>query len=250
MILFQTDYFEDELPLWEAVGAKCITGLCRDEDITEFGPIIPRGTIAFFNSVKFSLRNKGYPDITWPFNNNWNRYSYLSWTSCDDLLNNDFKTFYGFEDLKKHIKINGPRWVRSNSGSKIFTGGVFDLESIIVEEEYFKQHGGTNVEFVAASPKQIDKEWRLIIVGGEIVCSSMYMYKGEPNEKRGAPNNLLLFAEGWVKKHAHLFVHSYTMDICDSGGRYFLVEVNNLLTSGWYFADKEKIINKIVNIKK
>lgn len=246
MILFQNNYFEDEEPFWKEVNAKIIHGLCRAEDIDAFEPIIARGTIAFHKSVEAELRFKKWPNLMWPFNNDWHKYSYSYFSELPEMLNSDRLFSESDIEVSNYLKENGPQWIRSDSGSKIFSGGVFTFEQFQIEREYFNQHNYGKIKFVIAKPKEIQREWRLIIINNKIVDASMYMYKGETNEKRGVPNDLLIFADDWRKMHEYILPHSYVLDVCDSGGKYFCIELNNALTSGWYACDIEKIVKEIV----
>lgn len=264
-ILFQNDYFPEEQAIWEKYGAKVIHGLCPEKIIKEFSPVVARGTIAFDRSVKQSLKYNGWPNIMWPFENDWKVYNYDYLMNCSDLLNYDAKITCGYDSdldiILIQIMEKGPRWVRSNSGSKLFSGGVFDEKSFRNEMNYIRRDDMHNdISYVSSSPKKINKEWRCVIINHEVISSSQYMNDGEPEIRsyKETPKEVIKFAEYWVKKHMLMFPDSYTLDICDIGGwvdhsnggwEYDLkiVEVNNLTTSGYYECDIERIVNVIVN---
>jgi hypothetical protein len=264
-ILFQNDYFPEEQAIWEKYGAKVIHGLCPEKVIKEFSPVVARGTIAFDRSVKQSLKYNGWPNIMWPFNNDWKVYNYDYLMNFNDLLNDDAEIIIDTEwsndpidDVWSAITHSEGKklWVRSNSGSKQFSGGVFTEEEFLKERDYLKQKG-INLDFVIASPKKIYKEWRCVIINHEVISSSQYMKNCEPETKSytETPEGVIKFANYWAKKHMFMFPDSYVLDVCDVGklvGGYYeddyrVCEVNSLLSSGWYECDIERIVDIIVN---
>jgi len=245
-ILFQDDYFEDEIPIWKKYGATIIHGLCDERDIKEFGPTIARGTISFDRSVKQSFKYKNWPNLMWPFNNDWKVYNYDYLLNCSDILNEDavIVNMIRYYDIFKSF---GEKfWIRSNSGAKLFTGGIFTPDEMEVEFEYFRQKGMGNFELVLANPKEIGIEWRIVIIDGRVIAGSAYMDGGEPKVNDIVPFYVVDFTKEWVKKHKFLFPSSYVVDVCEHDDALKVVEVNNLLTSGWYDCDVEAIVKAII----
>lgn len=265
-LLFQNNYFPEEQKIWEKYGATIINGLCPEKIIIDFYPLVARGTIAFDRSVKQSLKYNGWPDITWPFINDWKVYNYDYLLNCSDLLNRDARIFKIDEIANDWTMqevtggFHGSKyWIRSNSGSKQFSGGVFDLAEFLVEREYLSQKN-LDIELVAAKPKNLKQEWRCVIINHMVISTSQYMNEGEPEVKSftETPSEVIDFAKYWVKKHIFMFPNSYVLDVCDMGGwsvdsdgKYeydlYVVEVNNLTTSGYYACDVERIVEEIVN---
>lgn len=256
IILFQDDYFPEEKNIWEKYGAVVVHGL-HGKNFNTFEPILARGTIAFDRSVKQTLRSQGWPDITWPLLNDWKVYNYDYLLNCSDLLNSDAHIYhndsewsdnYPMDDVWSDVWFFKKRWIRSNSGSKLFTGGIFDEPTYIVERDYLEQHNLKDIEFVTAEPKIIGKEWRLIIINDTVISGSLYMDKGEVVTDSKLPQEVVDFATEWVKKHHYLFPQGYVLDVCEHEDQYKVVEVNNLLTSGWYNSDIDKIVYHITHL--
>ena len=265
-ILFQNNYFPEEQEIWGKYDSIIVNGLCPEKIIREFSPVVARGTIAFDRSVKQSLKYNGWPDIMWPFNNDWKVYNYDYLLNCSDLLNYDaeiVKIDQFSNDWNMYEVINGfpgsKYWIRSNSGNKQFSGGVFDLDEFLVECEYLKQKN-LDIELVVAKPKKLNQEWRCVIINHQVVSTSQYMNEGTPEIKSfvETPSEVINFTEYWVKKHMFMFPDSYVLDVCDMGGwsvnsgdgyeyDYRVVEINNLTTSGYYGCDIERIVDEIVN---
>jgi len=258
---------------------------CDEKDLV-FGPIFPRGSIAFINSLKFSLRAKGWPDLIWPFNQNAALFNYSSWkwwhedlhktVWFDDMLNFDAKfemrvaqesdgakakpiwepdTFSFFKldwtdkIRPKHLisnsgeNLNWPLWIRSNSGNKLFSGGVFTRERFLKEYEYLLQNNLTDIELVMAKPKSIGREWRLVFVGNQYVTGSQYMNKGVIDLST-VPHEVSEWGHNWATKWGHNWGGNFVLDVCESLG-YKVVEINCLSSSGLYMCDMRKFMTAV-----
>lgn len=236
MILINS-YFENERELWgEHIFCE---DLCRDNDIERngFTPIVARGSIAFDNSVKFTLKTLGLPDLRFPFNNDPKYYNYSNWGYLPNLLNHEFlicdKNF-----TLDALKAFGKLWIRCASGNKNFTGGVFTKDEFEQELEYLKQVNCDDIDFVIDRAKQINREYRFVFVGGKVISSSLYMENGNPKQGEPAPDDLIKFAQKWFDIQC-ILPKSVVVDITDDQK---IIEINNLFTSGWYSCDLEKII--------
>lgn len=254
-ILFQDNYFEEETSIWKARGATIIHGLCYEKYIKEFSPVIPRGTIAFHNTTKSALKYMGYPDIIWPFYNDWRVYTYSFLGTCQNILNWDKEVYCCPPERGQMLEKfkEGSKWIRCNSGKKQFSGGVYTLDELIAEWGNSSMNEPEDTEYAIASPKTIGREWRIVIIENEIQSSSQYMNKGEPEtlSYTKTPENVLKFAEEWRKSHLFWSIPpSYVLDVCEHEGDLKIVEINNLLTSGWYECDIEKIVDKIISTVK
>jgi len=257
-VIFQQEYFEEELPVWEEHGAIITNGFYDAEKITDFSPIIIRGTIACYKVFKNSLTHRGWPDITWPFNNNWLKYSYDRLPLCSDVLNDDHTTthfFYNTEysnlpihDVEGCFTEDMPRmWIRSVSGSKNFSGGVFTKDEYTAELQYLEQKC-PDINLVVSTPKIIGCEWRIIIIDDKIISASQYMDAGTPVYSSDVPKEVLKFAESWRLHNAFAASGSYVLDICEHNESLKVVEINNLLTSGWYSCDVEKVVDTLYDV--
>jgi hypothetical protein len=256
-VIFQQEYFEEELPIWEKKGAIIASGLYDAEHGLDFAPIIARGTIAFYKVFQRSLLQRGWPDLTWPFNNNWNKYSYDRLLLCSGILNDSTTTeiFYNTEhsnlpihDVESCFSEDAPRiWIRSVSGSKNFSGGVFSKEEYAAELQYLEQKC-PDISLVISTPKILGCEWRVVIINDEIISASQYMDAGNPVYNSDVPTAVLKFAERWRKQNMFSISGSYVLDVCEYNEDLKVVEANNLLTSGWYSCDVEKIVDKLYEV--
>lgn len=245
-MIFINSYFEDERPAWGEHE------FCKDVWLTEkqslklrFEPIIARGSIAFNSCVERELLIKGFPNILYPFNSKRENYLYskmLRFNKMFDLLNSDGNKGSGKEILEL-FKSHKELWIRSDSGQKVFSGGLFDKKRFSQELDYLNSKG-IIVDFVYAKPKLIYEEYRFIIVNGKVVDGSLYMKKNEP-EFNKKPNNLLFeFAQKTIEKAINngLAEKTIVMDLTSLGQ---IIEFNSIMTSGWYSCDLEKVVGEI-----
>lgn len=257
-ILFERDLFPEETEIWWNRGASVHEAFLDERKLKDFAPIVARGAIQFHNSVGSALRTKGWPDIRWPFNNPWRIYGYeflLTLGPEAQLLNHD-ATLYGHDffgsawwnpcNLAEYGK-DWPLWVRSEAGTKGFTGGVFTKEEFLTQVEYCRQNNLLDMKLVIAQPKTIFDEHRLLFVGGEYVSGSEYFADGrKPGQDGFIPAEVLKFGKEWSAKFGHNWQGTFVLDIATTDNGLKVVEVNNLLTSGWYAADVEKVACAII----
>ena len=92
-------------------------------------------------------------------------------------------------------------------------------------------------------PKQIFKEARIWIIGGEISTSSYYRFHGNIVYEDNVSNEGLNFA----KKMADLYMvaDAFVMDICETLDGWKIVEVNCINSAGFYKGNIQGIISDL-----
>ena len=89
----------------------------------------------------------------------------------------------------------------------------------------------------------IDAEWRLVVVDGEVVTASQYYKRGKLFKERGAPDEVIQFANDVIARWNPL--PAYIIDICKSAGNCYIMEVQGFNSAGTYFCDMEKVARKL-----
>ena len=246
-IFFEKDLFLEEESIWISRGARSYLTFFDDRDVRKFEPTIARGSIQFHHSVESAFRYKKWPNLMWPFDNSWNKYDYKFLLNCEGILNHDAVFYKNIDEL---INYGDPKyfplWVRSNSGTKQFTGGVFTQAKLLEEKNYMDQNNLLDVELVTAIPKHLYQEYRFIFIGGKYISSSMYMDQGEKKETSDVSDSLIRFATVWASNWGHNWNGTFVVDIVETANGRQVVEVNNLLTSGWYSCDIEKVVDEVI----
>lgn len=133
-------------------------------------------------------------------------------------------------------------FIRPSSGFKYFTGKVVYKENFELEVEKFALYDIDPFRTVVVSePRNIAREWRLVVIGDKVLTASQYRCDGEQISERGAPDEVIRLgneiAKVWQPDPA------WVMDICQTvDGELKLIEINSFSCSGFYDCDKKLIV--------
>lgn len=140
-------------------------------------------------------------------------------------------------------------FLRPDTGKKVFTGLTIDLHSAPQEFSALEQLTSiTNRTMVCvARAKKVLSEYRYVIVEGNIVAHTQYMQNGMPHASTYDNASCRQLAT-MVAKHNYQLDVAYVCDVAlvdDEEDDAYIVEFNSVGTSGWYYADPEKIITAL-----
>jgi len=130
-------------------------------------------------------------------------------------------------------------FIRPDSGAKPFTGFVVKpdeqhrIESLIAAI-------GPETLVVVAPEKQIDAEWRFVICNGKVVTGCRYL----PDESTFFPRSSFRLAQAIASCKWQPDI-CYTVDIAESCGKKYLLEINSFSCAGLYMCDMESIIREV-----
>lgn len=99
------------------------------------------------------------------------------------------------------------------------------------------------IPIVVSEPFGIAHEWRTFIVGGKVSSASHYRKYHKLTVSNDVPNEVIEFAEEQAKVYSPSEV--FVMDVCESAGNLYIVEIGCFHSAGFYAADVKKIINDI-----
>tara|TARA_R110000851_G_scaffold47424_2_gene115173 strand:- start:17813 stop:18622 length:810 start_codon:yes stop_codon:yes gene_type:complete len=144
---------------------------------------------------------------------------------------------------------NGKLFIRPNGDGKEFDGQVGTYEELkeMLERHVKYDNRLDNDSKILVSPAyNIFKEWRLYIVGGEIITSSRYRKDFQLSKSRDdAPEEMLQFARECME--IHMPHENFAMDIASThDGEYYIIECGCLNSVGFYHADINKLFKAIV----
>lgn len=138
-------------------------------------------------------------------------------------------------------------FIRPSSGFKLFTGQTISFDSF---ERDFQRLGYNPVDsdkIVILSPlKNIEKEWRVVIVNGKAITSSVYKVKGYPIASITDPEDedkIHGLAEQIAKKYSPEEIFCIDIGLCSN--LLELIEVNSFSCSGLYKCDKEAVVKNV-----
>jgi hypothetical protein len=250
--VIQSELFDDDLPeikkAINAVGWKYnVVDKVDDED--PYSVTNEDDLTCVLGSVNFCLqahRTRGdwQPGAILTIEN-YNCTRYYAYFG-EYLLNWDYEILpYG--ELAR--KTCGPKFVRPDRGNKIFTGMVF------TDEQIHGKHGCLNFTHVrpdelvvAASDKIIDAEYRMIVIGEEVVSGSQYVKDGQIDISGDVPEEVYEYCRKILRETTWRPDIAFVMDIALWGKGFRLIEINAFSSSGLYKCDYNIVIPKIVQV--
>lgn len=252
--LLQTDVFDENLDelkkeiknqghKYTIVDYKPFSDNKEQLDLKFEGPVLFYGSINFGQQI---LRGTNWTPGVYCDSCKYDcSYYYLH--LHDYLLNNDFSLLpFGFLEKNKfyyrHI-YDDLVFVRPNSGTKSFTGQVVDVsERNFVNK--LKAFGVKDEELILVStPLHIKKEWRLIVTD-KVITGSQYKDKFKHVESPELPERVVKFANNLLLKTKFRPEPIWTLDICESGDKLYVLEIGCFSCAGFYMSDVSKIVKE------
>lgn len=139
-------------------------------------------------------------------------------------------------------------FIRPCQDNKHIAGGLMERAEFLRLVGCLEEDGEglltKQTEVLISRPKKISKEYRAFVVGGQIVAGSLYRDNFELSIKEGLPSEAILFLASLFLKWTPS--DSFVIDVAEVNGKYKIIEVNNINSSGFYGADIEKIIKAMI----
>jgi hypothetical protein len=129
---------------------------------------------------------------------------------------------------------------RPTSCHKLFVGRCVDRESVATALAPTRYDPATLV--VIAAPQSIEREWRLVVVGDRVVSGSQYAVGGERAIAADCPPEVRAFTETMLADVRWRPDPAFMVDICESAGRLWLVELNSFSGSWLYRCDLAAVV--------
>lgn len=136
-------------------------------------------------------------------------------------------------------------------GFKDFTGKVFDKNSIGAEIASWPAMYRGNFEslVVVSKPRRIGREWRLVVVNGDVLVSSEY----KPARTGEAPREILEYATEVIRESKYEPQPVWVLDICEveEGDEMVpkVLEVGPFSCCGLYGVDYEKLVRALKGLQ-
>lgn len=141
----------------------------------------------------------------------------------------------------------GRAFVRPDEDSKAFDGGLFDQAEMadMINRSMAAGLLRADTTVVVAEPVVVDAEWRMFVVGGEVVAASSYRFAGQGDVGLHVPHPVIDMAfeaaDRWMPADV------FCLDIALSDGRYGIVEANCFNASRFYGADASAILSSVTD---
>ena len=150
-----------------------------------------------------------------------------------------------FHRRKKDKGSKGEWFIRPDSGMKPFNGKVRDLSDLSDLDDL---HPETLILSHAVLP--VTKEWRFVVCDRNVITGCQYMQEGEYTNQSN-PEELARVTE-WLRKVLTKVDWApdliYTIDVCESKGKLYILELNSLSCSNFYTCDLSKIVEAANNV--
>ncbi len=161
----------------------------------------------------------------------WNVSTYARYLK-DEYLNNDFIILPSWKYKESNLE---NKFVKSDSGFKYLTGDVFiSNKDIIINND--------DINLIISSAKNIEEiEYRFWIINGRIIAKSSYSWND--NQYYVVPKSCTNYVKNVIKNIPNIEYPVFTIDIVMDmiQGKWKVVEINNIFTSGLYNADDQEI---------
>lgn len=163
------------------------------------------------------------------------------------MLNQQYAILPGVEAIRQRDWLFGVFgrdervFARPTSCHKLFVGRCIDRESFVSALAPTRYDPATLV--VVAAPQPIAREWRLVVVGDQVVGGSQYAEDGQRAIAADYPAEVRRFAESILAEARWRPDPAFMLDVCESAGRLWLVELNSFSGSWLYRCELPAVVS-------
>ena len=144
------------------------------------------------------------------------------------------------EELFSQFGADNEVFVRPSGVRKLFPGKVVYKDNF--REAIAASHYDPAMQVLVAPPKDIGREWRLVIAGDEVVAASQYRENGEIVTFPDYSEQVSQFAADALRHVQWRPDTLFVMDICEAENRLQILDLNSFSCSGFYDCDAEAIV--------
>lgn len=134
-------------------------------------------------------------------------------------------------------------FARPTSSHKLFVGRCVQRDEFATALAPTRYDPASCV--VIACPQPINREWRLVVVEGRVVAGSQYMVNGERTITPDCPAEVRAFADSMLAEILWRPDPVFMLDVCESGDRLWLVELNSFSGSWLYRCDLRAVVEAV-----
>jgi hypothetical protein len=152
------------------------------------------------------------------------------------------------DDLFSKFGINDEIFVRPSGVQKLFPGKVVYKDNF--QEAIAASRYDPAMQVLVAPPKEIGREWRLVIAQDEVIAASQYRENGALVTFPDYSEHVAQFAADALREVRWWPDRLYVMDVCESDNRLHILELNSFSCSGFYECDVEAIVRTASDVAK
>lgn len=136
-------------------------------------------------------------------------------------------------------------FIRPDDNAKSFCGEVVHAAQIKEWYDYATTYeGGPETLAVVSSKRLIFREWRLVVVDGNVVTGSQYKKNGEVEIEKGWDEHAASFVEDALFMSRYKPYPMFCVDVCSTPQGYRIVEIGSINTCGLYDCDLDVIVDE------
>jgi hypothetical protein len=164
------------------------------------------------------------------------------------LLNQNYAILPGVEAVRQRAWLyevfgrDDEVFARPSGCGKVFTGRC------LCKDDFASALGPTRYDpatlVVVAAPREIGREWRLVVAGDRVVAGSQYAVEGSKCVAPGCLEEVRAFAEAMLADVRWRPDPIFMLDIAESAGRLWLVELNGFSCSWLYACDLAAVVTE------
>jgi ATP-grasp domain, R2K clade family 3 len=148
---------------------------------------------------------------------------------------------------------NSLYFIRPVDDSKELAGTVMDVTEIeylaksvlnLKPDECVKGSLVPDTLMMLGTPTNIQSEWRIWVIGNQIVTYSLYKMGRRVIYKNEIDSDALEFAKKMIDLNPK-YSKGYVLDICRSNDQLYILETNCINAAGFYASDLTKLVNAI-----
>ncbi len=168
------------------------------------------------------------------------------------LLNSRYALLPSYEALRlgnwlfELFGRDGQVFLRPDTGDKRFTGRLVDREAF--GDALAPARYDPEPLVVVAAPRRIGAEWRLVVSGEEVLAASRYRTVEAIDVVTGCPPEVADFIGEVLATVRWRPDPIFVADVCESDGRYYLLELNGFSCAGLYACDPAPIVRRAAEL--
>lgn len=136
----------------------------------------------------------------------------------------------------------GEVFVRPDGCQKLFTGRRVKREDFAAALAPARYDPATLV--LVAEPRDIAREWRLVIAGDEVIAASQYLIAGRIDVEAGCPEMVRTFAEEMLAAVPWRPDPIFMLDVSESDGDLYLLELGGFSCCALYACDPKAVVSR------
>lgn len=162
------------------------------------------------------------------------------------LLNQNYVIMPGVEAIRQRdwlysvLSREDEVYLRPTGCHKLFTGRC------VYKDDFANALAPTRYDpatlVVVAAPREIEREWRLVVSGDRIIAASQYAVQGSKCVEPGCPGEVRAYVEAMLADVRWRPDPIFMLDVCEAEGGLWLVEINGFSSSWLYQCDLAAVV--------